>query len=182
MFLDDAADFSRLQFLASASAPICPTWFRLSSPARPPSPSCWRPWPHTPFSGTRRQLTTRQRQLFNFAMFIVASGAGQVVLRQHYRPLVAHDPRHRRLMSAWVLLYSFVAVQIALGASPIHRRTEQCGAVSSQRAPQRQRVHGDSAADWPGIESSHTLHATSINDPSRSGMGRKRRKCLASVR
>lgn len=52
-------------------------------------------------------------QLFNFAMFIIASGAGQAVLRHHYRPLVARDPRHRQLMWAWLLLYSFVAVQMA---------------------------------------------------------------------
>jgi len=52
-------------------------------------------------------------QLFNLVMFAVASVAAQVVLRRSYRPLIARDPRHRFLIWAWLLLYSFVAVQMA---------------------------------------------------------------------
>jgi len=52
-------------------------------------------------------------QLFNLAMFTVASAAAQVVLRRRYRPLIERDPRHRLLIWAWLLLYSFVAVQMA---------------------------------------------------------------------
>jgi len=54
-----------------------------------------------------------EAQLFNLGMFTVASGAAQVVLRRHYRRLIARDPRHRPLLWAWLLLYSFVAVQMA---------------------------------------------------------------------
>jgi hypothetical protein len=51
--------------------------------------------------------------LFNAAMFGVASLAAQALLRRHYRPLVARDPRHRWLLSGWVALYAFVGIQMA---------------------------------------------------------------------
>jgi hypothetical protein len=56
---------------------------------------------------------TGEAQLFNLAMFAVASAAAQVVLWRGYRPLIARDRRHRVLAWAWLLLYSFVAVQMA---------------------------------------------------------------------
>ena len=46
-------------------------------------------------------------------MFVGASAAAQVVLRRGYRPLMSRDPRHRYLIWGWLLLYSFVAVQMA---------------------------------------------------------------------
>lgn len=51
--------------------------------------------------------------LFNGAMFTVASLSAQVLLRRHYAPLVARDSRHRKLLWAWIVLYSFVAIQMA---------------------------------------------------------------------
>lgn len=51
--------------------------------------------------------------LFNGVMFAVASLGAQWLLRRFYRPLIAKDPRHRWLLSIWVVLYSFVAIQMA---------------------------------------------------------------------
>ena len=50
--------------------------------------------------------------LFNGVMFAAASFAAQGVLRHHYKPLIARDPRHRVLLRIWVLLYVFVGVQM----------------------------------------------------------------------
>ncbi|MDP6763580.1 MAG: hypothetical protein QF860_12035 [Planctomycetota bacterium] len=51
--------------------------------------------------------------LVNGVYFAVATLAGQVTLARHYRPLFATDPRHRLGYAAWVLLYVFVAIQLA---------------------------------------------------------------------
>ena len=50
--------------------------------------------------------------LFNGAMFAVASLAAQGLLRHHYKPLIARNPRHRLLLRIWLLLYVFVGVQM----------------------------------------------------------------------
>jgi hypothetical protein len=50
--------------------------------------------------------------LFNGVMFAAASFAAQGVLRHHYKPLIARDPRHRVLLRIWLLLYVFVGVQM----------------------------------------------------------------------
>ena len=50
--------------------------------------------------------------VFNAVMFAVASAAAQAVLRRLYRPLIARDPRHRRLLRAWVIVYAFVGIQM----------------------------------------------------------------------
>jgi hypothetical protein len=50
--------------------------------------------------------------LFNAAMFGTASLAAQGLLRRHYRPLIARDPRHRRLLRGWLGLYAFVGIQM----------------------------------------------------------------------
>jgi hypothetical protein len=50
--------------------------------------------------------------LFNAAMFATASVAAQALLRRHYRPLIARDPRHRRLLRGWAVLYAFVGIQM----------------------------------------------------------------------
>lgn len=51
--------------------------------------------------------------LFNGVMFAAATLAAQAVLRRGYRPLIARDPRHRILLIIWLLLYSFVGIQMA---------------------------------------------------------------------
>jgi hypothetical protein len=51
--------------------------------------------------------------LFNGAIFTVASFSAQMLLRRYYAPLVARDSRHRKLLWAWIILYSFVAIQMA---------------------------------------------------------------------
>jgi hypothetical protein len=50
--------------------------------------------------------------LFNALMFGTASVAAQALLRRHYRPLIARDPRHRRLLRGWIALYAFVGIQM----------------------------------------------------------------------
>jgi hypothetical protein len=50
--------------------------------------------------------------LFNGLMFAVASFGGQVILRRGYRPLVARDPKHRWMLRVWLVLYSFVGIQM----------------------------------------------------------------------
>ncbi len=49
----------------------------------------------------------------NGIAFVAASFAGHLSLRAHYRPLIARDPRHRVALRAWLLLYVFVAIQLA---------------------------------------------------------------------
>ena len=51
--------------------------------------------------------------LFNAAMFGVASFAAQWMLRRFYRPLIAANPRHRVLLRTWLVIYAFVAIQMA---------------------------------------------------------------------
>ncbi|MEW6746267.1 MAG: hypothetical protein AB1486_26295 [Planctomycetota bacterium] len=49
----------------------------------------------------------------NALIFLVAALAGQITLARHYRPLIAADPRHRLELTAWLVLYLFVAIQMA---------------------------------------------------------------------
>jgi len=50
---------------------------------------------------------------FNGIMFVVASFSAQILLRRHYGPLIAKNPRHRWMLIAWLVLYAFVAIQLA---------------------------------------------------------------------
>jgi hypothetical protein len=51
--------------------------------------------------------------LFNGLMFGVATFAAQGLLRRWYRPLIARHRQHRILLIAWLVLYSFVGIQMA---------------------------------------------------------------------
>ena len=51
--------------------------------------------------------------MLNGVMFAVASIAGQMTLLRHYRPLIERDPRHRLALAGWLVLYIFVAIQLA---------------------------------------------------------------------
>jgi hypothetical protein len=51
--------------------------------------------------------------MFNAAMFAVATLAAQWMLRRSYRPLILGNPRHRLLLRIWLLIYGFVAIQMA---------------------------------------------------------------------
>ena len=51
--------------------------------------------------------------LFNGAMFAIATAAGQVLLRRHFQALVDRNPRHRTTLGAWIISYTFVAIQMA---------------------------------------------------------------------
>lgn len=52
-------------------------------------------------------------QLCNGALFLLASIAGQVILRRHYAPLRARDPRHVHGQRLWFVLYVLVTIQLA---------------------------------------------------------------------
>ena len=51
--------------------------------------------------------------VINGVYFLIAALAGQLTLQRHYRPLVARDPRHRQARATWLVLYVFVAIQLA---------------------------------------------------------------------
>lgn len=51
--------------------------------------------------------------LFNGVMFAVASLGAQYLLRGYYRPLIARNPRHRKLLISWGCIYVAVAIQLA---------------------------------------------------------------------
>ncbi len=51
--------------------------------------------------------------LFNGVMFAIACFAAQWPLRRRYQPLIDRDPRHRKMLIAWLVLYIFVAIQMA---------------------------------------------------------------------
>ncbi len=55
----------------------------------------------------------QQALLFNGAMFATASVAAQYLLLAYYRPLLQRDPRHRRMLACWALIYILVAIQLA---------------------------------------------------------------------
>jgi hypothetical protein len=54
-----------------------------------------------------------QALLFNGAMFAIASFAAQWLVRGYYRPLVARNRRHGRLLWCWLFVYTAVAIQMA---------------------------------------------------------------------
>jgi hypothetical protein len=51
--------------------------------------------------------------IFNGIMFAVGTLAGQQSLSRHYKPLIQANPRHRAGKMIWVLVYVFVAIQMA---------------------------------------------------------------------
>jgi hypothetical protein len=51
--------------------------------------------------------------LFNGLIFAIASFTAQGMLRGWYRPLAARTPRHRWLLRLWLVLYTFVGIQMA---------------------------------------------------------------------
>src|SRR5690606_12178620 len=55
----------------------------------------------------------RHATLANGILFALATLAGQRTMNRHYRPLVAAEPRHRIARGAWLVLYVFVAIQLA---------------------------------------------------------------------
>ena len=51
--------------------------------------------------------------VFNTLMFGSASVTAQWLLRRFYEPLIRRDRRHRTLLRAWLLIYTFVGIQMA---------------------------------------------------------------------
>ena len=51
--------------------------------------------------------------LLNGVVFGIASVGAQSVLRRLYRPLIEHSHKHRLMLRLWLLMYTFVAVQMA---------------------------------------------------------------------
>lgn len=56
--------------------------------------------------------------LFNALMFAVASVSAQLVLKQFYRPLIAKNPMHQRLLRLWIAIYGFVGIQMGWTLRP----------------------------------------------------------------
>jgi hypothetical protein len=56
--------------------------------------------------------------LFNGLMFAVASLASAHVTRRYYGPLIRRSPKHRTMMVLWLVLYVFVAIQMAWTLRP----------------------------------------------------------------
>lgn len=54
----------------------------------------------------------------NGLLFLLASGAGQVLLRRHYAALIAEAPAHRVALRLWPILHAFVAAQVAWTLRP----------------------------------------------------------------
>ena len=54
-----------------------------------------------------------QALLFNGAMFAIASFSGQWLVRRYYRPLIAKNHRHRRVLWGWLMVYMLVGIQMA---------------------------------------------------------------------
>ncbi|MEM7408737.1 MAG: hypothetical protein AAF430_00705 [Myxococcota bacterium] len=52
-------------------------------------------------------------KLFNAFAFGSASLLAQLPLRRLYAPLLAHQPRSRWLLRAWLVIYGFVGIQLA---------------------------------------------------------------------
>jgi hypothetical protein len=50
--------------------------------------------------------------LFNALMFAIASGASQLILRRHFRNLIAGNSRHRLMLRVWLVTYVFVGIQM----------------------------------------------------------------------
>ncbi len=51
--------------------------------------------------------------VFNGVLFAIASIGAQQILRRLYRPLIDRNARHRLLLRLWMVIYTFVAVQMA---------------------------------------------------------------------
>lgn len=56
--------------------------------------------------------------LFNAAMFAAASLGILPVVRRNYRLLIRRNPTHRRMAALWMLLYSFVGIQMGWSLRP----------------------------------------------------------------
>ncbi len=56
--------------------------------------------------------------LTNGAAFLTATLGGQWTLARHYRRLIERDPKHRICLIAWIILYQFVAIQLAWSLRP----------------------------------------------------------------
>ena len=51
-------------------------------------------------------------------MLPVASAARQVARRRIYRPLIAHNPLHRRMLRLWIGVFAFTGIQMAWMLKP----------------------------------------------------------------
>jgi hypothetical protein len=51
--------------------------------------------------------------LFNGFLFAVSTLIGQILLKRFYRSLTLGNPRHRKMIRTWVIVYAFIAIQMA---------------------------------------------------------------------
>ncbi len=50
--------------------------------------------------------------MMNAVAFAIASFAGQLIVARHYRPLIQRQPRYALMLRLWLLIYSFVGIQM----------------------------------------------------------------------
>jgi hypothetical protein len=62
---------------------------------------------------------------FNGLMFLAASASAQILLRRFYGPLIRRNRRHRVLLAGWLVVYAFVAIQMAWVLRPFIGDPEQ---------------------------------------------------------
>jgi len=56
--------------------------------------------------------------VFNGVLFFISTLASQMALIRLYRPLVTRNENHRRALKFWIVIYSFVGIQIAWTMRP----------------------------------------------------------------
>ncbi len=49
---------------------------------------------------------------FNALIFGTASVSVQILVRRLYRPLIQRNPRHRKMVVTWIVIYGFVGIQM----------------------------------------------------------------------
>jgi hypothetical protein len=54
----------------------------------------------------------RAALLFNAGMFAVATLAAQIIMFRYYRGLIRRHPNHRIMLLGWLVMYSFVGIQM----------------------------------------------------------------------
>lgn len=63
--------------------------------------------------------------LFNAMAFAIAAVSAQLRLSRYYRPLIARNPRHRAMQALWLVIYSFVGIQMGWTLRPFIGNPEQ---------------------------------------------------------
>lgn len=63
-------------------------------------------------------ISYRGALLWSAGMLAMATFAAQTIMLRHYRVLIARRPNHRYALTAWVVLYAFVGIQMGWTLRP----------------------------------------------------------------